>query len=156
MLGVAAVPRGAEARPNHGGAAMGGAVAGLVCGGGTMVYARLRAGPEGPLLWHTGGGPGWVGVYFLEHGAVGGLTGALGNGPRAGFIIGGAVTCALDITWVIASEILAAEAAEDADRLSFLRAEAVAEVGPDGIRFGVPPIVVTRRGAWAPLLQWRF
>lgn len=148
-----------EDRPNHGGAAIGGAVAGLICGGGTLVYAKARekAGGAGPLLWHSGDGPGWVGVFFLEHAGVGGLTGAFGRTPRQGFVIGGAVTCTLDVLWIVSAEVLARAAREDDKGLTRLRpALGLAERGPQGWRMGLPPVVVTRRGAWMSLLAWRF
>lgn len=146
-------------RPNHGQAAIGGAVAGLVCGGGTLVYAKARehAGSSGPLLWHSEESPAWVGVFFLEHAAVGGLTGALGEGSRQGFVIGGAVTCALDIVWIVSAEILAKQARDDDETLARLPPPAgFAELSPNGWRFGPPPVVVTRRGAWMSLFAWRF
>ncbi len=145
-LGASSAPRAAAARTNRGGAAVGGAVAGLVCGGATLTYARLRAGPEGPLLWHDGG-PGWIGVYFLEHAAVGGGVGAIGRAPRQGFVLGGIVACGLDLAWVISSEVLAAT--EEPTM-------ALVELGPGGARWRVPPVIVRRRGAWAPLFAWRF
>jgi len=155
------LPSGASAKedPNHGGAAIGGAVAGLVCGGGTLVYAKARekTGDSGPLLWHTSDGPGWVGVFFLEHAAIGGLTGALGEGPRQGFIIGGAVTCTLDILWIVSAELLARAARDDDKGLTHLSPVlGLAEKSPDGWRLGVPPVVVTRRGAWMSLFAVRF
>lgn len=148
-----------EDDPNHGGAAIGGAVAGMVCGGGTLVYAKARekTGGGGPLLWHSSSGPGWVGVFFLEHAGVGGLTGAFGQGPRQGFVIGGAVTCTLDLLWIVSAEILARAAREDDEGLTLLApALGLAEKGPDGWRMGMPPVIVTRRGAWMSLFGWRF
>lgn len=139
-------------RPNHGQAAIGGAVAGLVCGGGTLVYAKARAkaGSSGPLLWHPDESPGWVGVFFLEHAAVGGLSGAFGRGSRDGFVIGGAVTCTLDIAWIVSAEILAKQARDDDAELALVNR------GPSGWTLGPPPVVVTHRGAWISLFAWRF
>ncbi len=145
------LPATAGAESNHAGAAAGGGVAGLVCGGMTLTYSRLRAGSgaeDSPLLWHSTAGPGWIAVFFVEHAAVGGLSGAFGDGPREGFVIGGAVTCGLDIVYVVASEILFAQEEP---------VLAVAERGADGQwRFGVPPIAVGKRSAWIPLLSVRF
>lgn len=149
----------AKEDPNHGGAAIGGALAGLVCGAGTLVYAKARekTGDSGPLLWHTSEGPGWIGVFFLEHAAIGGLTGAFGEGPRQGFVIGGAITCTLDIVWIVSAELLARAARDDDEGLTLLApAMGLAERGPLGWRLGVPPVVVTRRGAWMSLIAWRF
>ena len=161
---LALVPVGAhakEAEPNHEGAAIGGAIAGMVCGGATLVYAkaRERAGGAGPLLWHSGESPGWIGVFFLEHAGVGGLTGAFANGPRQGFWVGAAVTCTLDIAWIVTAEILAKWAREDDEALARLRAGpplGLAEKGPHGWRVGLPPVVVSDRGAWMSLFAWRF
>ena len=156
LLGFSGLAHAKEKdRPDHGQAAIGGAVAGLVCGGGTLVYAKARekAGSSGPLLWHPGESPGWVGVFFLEHAAVGGLTGAFGDGSREGFVIGGAVTCTLDIAWIVTAEILARQAREDDAGLASL---GLVEKRPDGWAMGPPPIVVTHRGAWISLFAWRF
>lgn len=159
LLSFSAPAHAKEEAPNHGGAAIGGAVAGLICGGGTLVYAKARekAGGAGPLLWHSGEGPGWVGVFFLEHAGVGGLTGAFGPGPRQGFVIGGAVTCSLDLLWIVSAEVLARAAREDDKGLTLLAPPlGLAEKGPGGWRVGVPPVIVTRRGAWMSLFAWRF
>lgn len=158
LLAPGAAP--ARERSDHGGAGVGGAVAGLVCGGGTLVYAKARekAGGAGPRLWHTGEGPGWIGVFFLEHAAAGGLTGAFARGPRQGFLVGGAVTCTLDAAWIVAAELLASSAREDDEGLVHLAPAplGLAEVGPGGWRIGAPPVVVTRRGAWMSLFAWKF
>ena len=137
--------------PDHVGAAAGGAVAGLVCGGGTIVYAQLRTGgqskPDDPILWHQAQGPAILGAFFVEHGAVGGLTGAIGDGPRAGFIIGGAVTCTLDVAWIITSEVIAANSEPSIALVQHDRA---------GWRLGVPPVAVRRDGAAVELFAMRF
>lgn len=140
--------------PDHGGAAVGGVVGGLICGGGTLVYARLRAGgresrSDDPMLWHQTEGPGILGAFFAEHALVGGATGAFGNGPRGGFLIGGAVTCTLDIGWIVASEILAAQQEPGP-------ATALLEKSDAGWRLGPPPIAIRRDGALVSLLSVRF
>lgn len=160
-VGSVALPRRAEARgPDHVGAALGGLAGGLICGGGTLVYARLRAGgreshTDDPMLWHQTEGPAVLGAFFGEHALVGGLTGALGNGPRPGFIIGGAVTCTLDVAWIITSEVIAAgqepEPTPGGAPAAFLNRD------PDaGWRIAPPPIAVARDGAWVSLLAIRF
>lgn len=150
VAALLALPASASAGANHTGAAAGGAVAGLVCGGATLTYSRLRAGTgeDSPLLWHSTSGPGWIVVFFAEHAAVGGVTGAFGDGAREGFVIGGAVTCGLDIVYIVASEILYAQEEP---------VVALAERDDSGRwRFGVPPIAVGKRSAWIPLLSVRF
>ena len=148
--------------PNHISAAAGGGVAGLVCGGVTLTYARIResAGSSGPLLWHEGESAGWVGVFFLEHAVAGSLTGALGRGTREGMIIGGAITCTLDLVWIVSAELLARSARDDDEGLDDGQREppplGLAELGPRGLRVGLPPVIVTRRGAWMSLFAWRF
>lgn len=143
-------PAHARSHVNHGAAAIGGGVAGLVCGGGTFTYATLRAGAEGkdPLAFHQGSGPGWIGIFFAEHAAAGGLTGAFGDGPREGFVIGGAVTCTLDLVWIVASEVIAR--GDEEPTMGAL------ERSKGRWRFGVPPVAVEPKGVRATLFAWRF
>lgn len=161
LLALDAAPAGAQ-EVNHGSAAVGGAIGGLICGSATLTYAKLResAGGSGPLLWHQGDGPGWIGIFFLEHAALGGVTGAFGDGSTEGALIGGAVTCALDVAWIVSAEILARQAREEDEDLDRGRpppALALVDLSPEaGIRLGLPPIVVTRRGAWMSLFAFTF
>jgi len=129
---------------------MGGGVGGLVCGGATFTYAKLRAGAEhkDPLAFHDSSGPGWIAIFFAEHAAAGALTGGFGNGPREGFVIGGAVTCTADLVWVVASEILSA--GDDEPPAGGI------ERANGRWRFGIPPVAVDRRGFRATLFAWRF
>jgi hypothetical protein len=153
LLLLCAIP--AEAKgPDHAGAAAGGVVSGLVCGGGTLLYARARAGghasADDPMLWHQAEGPGILGAFFAEHALVGGLTGAFGDGPRGGFLIGGAVTCTLDIGWIVASEILASQQEPGPGGTALL------ERSDGSWRLSPPPVVIRRDGAWVSLLSVRF
>lgn len=148
MIASGAIARPAHAEPrNHAGGAAGGAVAGLLCGGTTLTYSKLRGGADGPVLWH-GNSPGWIGVFFIEHAAIGGASGALGDGPRQGFVVGAAVTCGLDLVYVIASEIIAAT-----DREPTM---ALLEVTPAGTRWGAPPVALGPQGAWISLFAYEF
>ena len=148
-----ATPALAHAKgPDHGGAAAGGAVGGLLCGGGTIAYAAARAGgreakSDDPMLWHQAAGPGVLVAFFGEHALVGGATGAFGDGPRAGFLIGGAVTCTLDVVWIIASEVIA-----------YQQEPAVALVQHDdgGWRLAPPPVAIRRDGAYVSLFAVQF
>ena len=148
-----AMPAPARAKgADHGGAAVGGAVGGLLCGGGTLVYARLRAGgrearADDPMLWHQTEGPGVLGAFFGEHAIVGGLTGAFGNGPRQGFLVGGAVTCTLDIGWILASELIGSQQEPGV---------ALIERSTGGWRLAAPPVAIRRDGVWASLFAVRF
>ncbi len=148
VVAIVSMPRPARAEPrDHVGGGAGGAVAGLICGGATLTYSKLRGGANGPVLWH-GDSAGWIGVFFAEHAAVGGLSGALGDGPRQGFVVGGAVTCGLDIVYVVASELIAAT--DDEPSMALL------EISPDGTRWGAPPVAVGPDGAWISLFAWEF
>jgi hypothetical protein len=149
-------PDAVAAGHDHGGAAIGGVVAGLVCGSGTLAYARLRSGgrearSDDPMLWHQAEGPGWIGAFFAEHAAAGGLTGAFFSGPRQGFVIGGLITCSLDAGWIIASEVIAAGQEQGPGAQA-----ALIERNDGAWRVGMPPIVVGRDGAWASILAVRF